>query len=284
MKKLFLTLLTALAVSAGAAFAQIEPTIVHEVGFYKMEGAMNVNNEGVAEVMLSYAYKSGSDIEAVIFNRFGGVEKQFTIKNVINNPGKCEYYIEGLDIHTASLESIVVSRNLFVKNDKWCILLNITEFENDLPVSKGTYVIDEDGKNHGVFPKELPDGWSYSSLYMSQLYQGTPFLAYYSMDCYRLYSFTGKSGIEPTLVSSFKSAYPNPLPEGATFNVSLPQAADDATFFCVTDMSGRQVLRRKVAAGETSYRLSNARFSHGHYIYTVIYSDGTAVSGRLMAE
>lgn len=80
------------------------------------------------------------------------------------------------------------------------------------------------------------------------------------------------------------NAYPNPLPAGRTLTVDFQKAADDATYFSITDMTGRQVYRHKVKAGETSCQFNNRRLGHGHYVYTVIYKDGTSVSGRLMAE
>ena len=66
--------------------------------------------------------------------------------------------------------------------------------------------------------------------------------------------------------------------------MNFEQPADDATFFSVLDMKGRQVYCRRVNPGDNSFRLSGTRFGHGHYIYTVVYKDGNSVTGRLMAE
>lgn len=282
MKKQFFSLLIALGVSASAAFAQIEPTLIFEGQSFK--SALNVNNDGIAELAYACINKSGSDIEIMILSKQLTVEKQFTIKNTTNDWNEDSYYfLEDFNVDSFDLNNdIVVSRNFLVKNDKWCVVVSHDVDDN----TSNYFVFDEDGNNLGNFPRSLPNGSSVSDIIFSEFTHGVPYMTYYSADEQHkaFYTFTGKSGIEPTMVSSFKSAYPNPLPAGQTFNVSLPQAADDATFFCVTDMKGRQICRKKVAAGETTYRLTGSRFSHGHYVYTVIYGDGTTASGRLMAE
>lgn len=140
--------------------------------------------------------------------------------------------------------------------------------------------------------RELPEmqRGSDANIFLDGFYMGTPYLHIATFDnnngneSFQLYTFTGQSGIEPMKVASFSRAYPNPLPSGQTFNVELSKPADDATFFTVVDMNGRQVLRRRIAAGESSYQLSGSRFGHGHYVYIVVYKDGESVTGRLMAE
>lgn len=274
----------ALGASVATAFAQITPTLVYKGE--QLDAALNVNSDGIAELSYASANRIGNDVEIVILNKQCVVEKQFTLKNVLSTYG--EYY-KIYDFEISSFDTypdVIVSRNFFMKNDKWCVVIRHDQ-ENTQIYS----VIDEDGNMLGEFPDELPDGSGFVGIYLSEISHGIPYMMYnyenyedYDNEFDAIYTFTGKAGIEPTMVSSFKSAYPNPLPAGEAFNVSLPQPADDATFFCVTDMKGRQVCRRKVAPGETTYSLTGSRFSRGHYVYTVIYGDGTTASGRLMAE
>ena len=277
MKKQILSLLIALAVCTGAAFAQITPTLAYTGKRPKI--AMDVNSSNTAEFLPVGVEESGDDVEVALLNSLFSAERQFTIKNALrNNTGGNTGYIKELYIESFDTEPVMLTRNFFVKNDKWCAVVSLSE---------AYYLIDEDGNNLGTLPDELFSNEQLGDIYLSGFDKGTPFWGVgdgFKDIYYNMYTFTGKAGIEPTLVSSFKSAYPNPLPAGEAFNVSLPQPADDATFFCVTDMKGRQVCRRKVTAGETTYSLTGSRFSHGHYVYTVIYGDGTTASGRLMAE
>lgn len=282
MKKQIFSLLIAFAVSAVAAFAQITPSLVYKCNTF--EAAMDVNSDGIAELTYAGVNEVGNDVEIVILDKQCAVEKQFTLKNVLSTYGQ---YYKIYDFEIRSFDTypdVIVSRNFFIKNDKWCVVIRHDQENTEI-----YSVIDEDGNMLGEFPDELPDGSVSVGICLSEISHGIPYMWYcyekeYDNEFEAIYSFSGKTGIEPTMVSSFKSAYPNPLPAGQTFNVSLPQPADDATFFCVTDIKGRQVCRRKVAPGETTYSLTGSRFSHGHYVYTVIYGDGTTASGRLMAE
>lgn len=252
--------------------------------------AMTVDEEDVAVMQPAIAYESGKDVEVVIFGEKFTVEKQFTLHDVLTehkDDGSDDISLYKLWVKSADLQSVVVSRNFFAKNDKWCVLLCY---------STGSYsdrtdrlkVVDEDGNILGELP-EMQMGAD-ASIFLDGFFMGTPYL-YIQYDeneneSFRLYTFTGtgQSGIESMKVATLSRAYPNPLPSGQMFNVELSKPADGATFFSVTDMSGRQVLRRKIPAGESCYQLSGARFGHGHYVYTVIYKDGESVTGRLMAE
>ena len=99
-----------------------------------------------------------------------------------------------------------------------------------------------------------------------------------------LYTFTGESSVSP-VVAMQKSAvgYPNPVSHGGTFTVVLGKEADHSTRFVVLDMNGRRVMSRNIKPGSTDFSLSN-RFANGHYIFNVIYGDGTVESGRLLSE
>ena len=286
MKKQILSLLIAFGVSVSVC-AQIIPTMVHQGSSPRI--AMNVNNEKVAELRPAVVYESGNDVEVVIYNKYFSVEQKFTIKNVLKHQTReNEDYVATMLIDSFDTEEIAISRNFFVKNDKWCVVICNRKKKDDGCYDYKLSLVDMEGNLVANVPSELYDSWgNLGNVFLIDFYQGTPFMICEdekASSVKRMYTFTGKSGIEVAEVSSFKSAYPNPLPAGEVFNVSLPQPADDATFFCVTDMKGRQVCRRKVAPGETTYSLTGSRFSRGHYVYTVIYGDGTTASGRLMAE
>lgn len=103
-------------------------------------------------------------------------------------------------------------------------------------------------------------------------------------DGLHFYSFTDSNGVFAPKDITTLSGYPNPLPKGEPFTVELPRPSDNGTFVTVSDMNGRQVYRSRIAPGNesSSFRLRNA--SDGLLIYTVIYGDGTSVSGRLIAK
>lgn len=274
MKKLIFTIAVA-ALAANALHAEIKPVQIAEIPS-NIEMAMTVNNENVAVMQPACVYQSGSDIRVIIYsadNKFT-VEEQFTISNVKTD--NCN--LSGLWIESADLASVVVTKNFFVKNDKWCV--SFSSYAN----GEIYQIIDEDGNSLGY----LPAG-SEVNIYLDRFYQGTPYLLVSEYDSQsdrstsRLYTFTDESGVESVAVPMSK-AYPNPLPSGETFTVELETPADNATFFSVTDMKGRQVFRGRVPAGESTYKVPGLHVGHGHYIYTVVYSNGEIASGRLMAE
>lgn len=259
---------------ATAAKAELTATAVTpEYPVDSPRAAMEVDSDGLAVFYPAVVYTSGNDVEVVIFGEKFSIMKQFTLHDVLDpSTGKTP---SGIWIESIDMTSVVVFKNFFVKNDKWCIIL---EQGYNSPI----FVVDEDGSDLGT----LPEYCTNPNIYLDGFMWGTPYLltsVSYEHD-FQLYTFTGSAGIEANKVAAFTKAYPNPLPAGATFTVDFAQAADNATFFSVLDMNGRQVYRRKVKPGETSFKLSGARFGHGQYVYTVVYGNGEALSGKLMAE
>ncbi|MBP3536457.1 MAG: T9SS type A sorting domain-containing protein [Muribaculaceae bacterium] len=283
MKKLNLLFSVLLCLSASAVRAEITPNPVFSEFQYGYEPriAMNVDEYGESTFRPAVVYENGDNLEVTVFGAKFAVEKQFELKNVLKagyNRFKCEY----LEIATAELGEVIVTRNFFVKNDKWCV---IVRFDNE--TGEVYHIIDEDGNDLG----ELPLLSKAQFVAFDNIWDGgTPYLLEQDYridlneDYFQLYTFTGTTGIQAVKAASFNAAYPNPLHAGQTFTVDFAEPADDATFFCVIDMNGRQVYRRKVASGQTTYKLTGSRFGRGNYVYTVVYGDGQAVSGKLMAE
>lgn len=291
MKKILLIFAAILAMAANTAYAELTATPV--TGWYPgycPRAAMLVDEDGVAVLTPVVVYESGTDVEVVFLGDGAGdgihVGKQFTLHDVLR--GEYEYepdavMVEGLWIESADLQSVMVSKNFFVKNDKWCVTLRHTLADG---TGSEILLVDEDGNNLGVIPNlESSDS---PCIFLDGFYCGTPYLLApidnEKYSGFQLYTFTGSAGVVANKVTSITGAYPNPLPAGQTLTVSLDRAADNSTFFTVTDMTGRQVYRHRVTPGENSFRLSGARFGHGRYVYTVIYGDGESVSGNLMAE
>lgn len=248
--------------------------------------AMTVDEDDVAVMQPAVTSVSGKDVEVTIFGEKFAVEKQFTIPNVVVNWESRYDYSKGatipygLWIESADLQSVVVTKNFFVKNNKWCVtFLHREESTRDTEY----IVIDEDGNNLGILPKSE----AVPCIFLDSFYCGTPFILLGDEEpesTFQLYTFTGNSGVENKKVASFSAAYPNPLPAGQTLNVTFENEADDATYFTVLDMWGRQVYRRKIKPGETSCQISGARFGHGQFIYTIVYGNGESVSGKLLSE
>ena len=271
MKKLILLFAITLGIAVNTAYAEI--TFSHQTGTYPgyyPQTAMKVEDEG-AIFQPAVVFESGTDIVVTIFagGKNFAVEKQFTI--YIN----ADMELESLYIQSIHLREITVTKNFFVKNGKWCVAFSNEEGR--------IIVIDEEGNILGT----LPECEFSMEIFLDGLTYGNPYLIVRDENgIYSLCSFTNtaESGIKSAKVNSVTSAYPNPLPAGATFTVNFEQPADDATFFSVLDMKGRQVYCRRVKPGDNSFRLSGTRFGHGHYIYTIVYKDGNSVTGRLMAE
>ena len=275
MKKILFILGVLLSMQSIPAMAQVTPKPVLQINS-SMQGAMVVNDEGwVSSIRSASFVESGNDATFTIYDDHLNVEKTFTLHGIID-----EYtHIEEIWVESLDCTNIIVSKNFFVKNDKWCVATS--KYKNVYDGEGLLTVYDEDGNNLGSFTvSEKPYIW------LSQLYEGVPFLRARDEEkrCYTFYTFTGESSVNP-VVAMQKSAvgYPNPVSQGGTFTVVLGKEADRSTRFVVLDMNGRSVMSRNIKPGSTDFSLSN-RFANGHYIFNVIYGDGTVESGRLLSE
>lgn len=276
MKKIFFILGLLLSMQSVTVMAQVTPKTVLQINGGYMGGAMVVGDRDgwVSSIRAASVVKSGNDATFTIYDDHLNVEKTFTLHGIID-----EYtHIEDTWVDSFDCLYIIVSKNFFVKNDKWCVATR--KYNNDSGEELFT-VYDEDGNNLGSFTVSgNPHIW------LSQSYEGVPFLMIgnYDTESETLYTFTGESSVSP-VVAMQKSAvgYPNPVSHGGTFTVVLGKEADHSTRFVVLDMNGRRVMSRNIKPGSTDFSLSN-RFANGHYIFNVIYGDGTVESGRLLSE
>ena len=275
MKKILFILGVLLSMQSIPAMAQVTPKPVLQINS-SMQGAMVVNDEGwVSSIRSASVVESGNDATFTIYDDHLNVEKTFTLHGIID-----EYtHIDKIWVESLDCTNIIVSKNFFVKNDKWCVATS--KYKNGYDGEGFLTVYDEDGNNLGSFTvSEEPDIW------LSYAYEGVPFLLItdYNTHSETLYTFTGESSVNP-VVAMQKSAvgYPNPVSQGGTFTVVLGKEADRSTRLVVFDMTGRSVMSRNIKPGSTDFRLSN-RFANGHYIFNVIYGDGTVESGRLLSE
>ena len=275
MKKILFILGVLLSMQSIPAMAQVTPKPVLQINS-SMQGAMVVNDEGwVSSIRSASVVQSGNDATFTIYDDHLNVDKTFTLRGIIDDVT----VIEKLWVESLDCTNIIVSKNFFVKYDKWCVATS--KYKNGYDGEGFLTVYDEDGNNLGSFTvSEEPDIW------LSYAYEGVPFLLItdYNTHSETLYTFTGESSVNP-VVAMQKSAvgYPNPVSQGGTFTVVLGKEADRSTRFVVLDMNGRSVMSRNIKPGSTDFSLSN-RFANGHYIFNVIYGDGTVESGRLLSE
>ena len=277
MKKIFFILGLLLSMQSVTVMAQVTPKTVLQINGGYMGGAMVVGDRDgwVSSIRAASVVKSGNDATFTIYDDHLNVEKTFTLHGIID-----EYtHIDKIWVESLDCTNIIVSKNFFVKNDKWCVATS--KYKNVYDGEGLLTVYDEDGNNLGSFTvSDEPDIW------LSYAYEGVPFLMIsdYGTHSETLYTFTGESSVNP-VVAMQKSAvgYPNPVSQGGTFTVVLGKEADHSTRFVVLDMNGRRVMSRNIKPGSTDFSLSN-RFANGHYIFNVIYGDGTVESGRLLSE
>lgn len=280
MKKIFFILGLLLSMQSVTVMAQVTPKTVLQINGGYMGGAMVVGDRDgwVSSIRAASVVKSGNDATFTIYDDHLNVEKTFTLHGIID-----EYtHIEDTWVDSFDGLYIIVSKNFFVKNDKWCVATIKYNNNNDSGEELLT-VYDEDGNNLGSFTVSSE---CTHHIWLSQAYEGVPFLMIgnYDTESETLYTFTGESSVSP-VVAMQKSAvgYPNPVSHGGTFTVVLGKEADHSTRFVVLDMNGRRVMSRNIKPGSTDFSLSN-RFANGHYIFNVIYGDGTVESGRLLSE
>lgn len=287
MKKFLLFFVTALALCSVSAYAELTPKPVTELLNGKVGIAMVVDNQGLADLTPAIVSENDRDVEVTIFGENFAEIKKFSLKNIIpdekDNYGKYTHYLNGIWLEFADMADVFVTKNFFVKNDKWCVTFSFIANREEM-----YYVVDEDGNNLGI----INNNGESIKFYFDSFYKGHPFImvdgseyvGYNEQYRAQFFTFTGTSSMEAVNVGAMSKAYPNPLPAGHTFTVEFDRAADNGTFFTVVDMQGRQVYRSRVKAGETSFRLSERRFGHGRYVYTVVYGDGESTSGNLLAQ
>ena len=281
MKKILFIFGVLLSMQSVTVMAQVTPKTVLQINGGYMGGAMVVGDRDgwVSSIRAASVVKSGNDATFTIYDDHLNVEKTFTLHGIID-----EYtHIEEIWVESLDCTNIIVSKNFFVKNDKWCVATS--KYKNVYDGEGLLTVYDEDGNNLGSFTvSDEPDIW------LSYAYEGVPFLMISDYGTHgeivskTFYTFTGESSVNP-VVAMQKSAvgYPNPVSQGGTFTVVLGKEADRSTRFVVLDMNGRSVMSRNIKPGSTDFSLSN-RFANGHYIFNVIYGDGTVESGRLLSE
>ena len=275
MKKILFILGVLLSMQSIPAMAQVTPKPVLQINS-SMQGAMVVNDEGwVSSIRSASFVESGNDATFTIYDDHLNVEKTFTLHGIID-----EYtHIDKIWVESLDCTNIIVSKNFFVKNDKWCVATS--KYKNVYDGEGLLTVYDEDGNNLGSFTvSDNPYIW------LSYAYEGVPFFVTYDpdTDSKTFYTFTGESSVNPVVAMQKSTVgYPNPVSQGGTFTVVLGKEADRSTRFVVLDMNGRSVMSRNIKPGSTDFSLSN-RFANGHYIFNVIYGDGTVESGRLLSE
>lgn len=262
------------------AYADLTATPVSPLIEGRFYSAITMNDNNEAELSYMIITTTDTDVTFSLLRDNFSIDKEFTLNYNIKS-------IYRLPIKNIPNE-MLLSKNFFVKNDKWCTVV----LDNNVPNTYTYSVIDEDGNNLGQLPN-LENNMSASPIILlNKIYSGIPYLSLVSNnygidnnDYFQLFTFTGQSQVEAQRVSTLtNTAYPNPLPVGQPLTVEFDKVADDATFFSIIDMTGRQIYRHKIKAGENSYQFDGGRLGHGIYAYTVIYNDGTSISGRLMAE
>ena len=275
MKKILFILGVLLSMHSVTVLAQVTPKPVLQINS-SMDGAMVVDpyEDWVSSIRSASVVESGNDATITIYDDQLNVEKTFTLHGIIDE----DTHIEDLWVQSLDCVDIIVSKNFFVKNDKWCVATNkYISYEEGLLT-----VYDEDGNNLGNFTVSNQG----TGIWLSYVYEGVPFLKISDdyTDAYTYYTFTGESSVNPVVAMQKSTVgYPNPVSQGGTFTVVLGKEADHSTRFVVLDMNGRRVMSRNIKPGSTDFSLSN-RFANGHYIFNVIYGDGTVESGRLISE
>lgn len=275
MKKILFILGVLLSMHSVTVLAQVTPKPVLQINS-SMDGAMVVDpyEDWVSSIRSASVVESGNDATITIYDDQLNVEKTFTLHGIIDE----DTHIEDFWVQSLDCVDIIVSKNFFVKNDKWCVATNkYISYEEGLLT-----VYDEDGNNLGNFTVSNQG----TGIWLSYVYEGVPFLKISDdyTDAYTYYTFTGESSVNPVVAMQKSTVgYPNPVSQGGTFTVELGKEADHSTRFVVLDMNGRRVMSRNIKPGSTDFSLSN-RFATGHYIFNVIYGDGTVESGRLLSE
>ena len=184
MKKILFILGVLLSMQSVTAIAQVTPKPVLQINS-SMQGAMVVNDEGwVSSIRSASFVESGNDATFTIYDDHLNVEKTFTLHGIID-----EYtHIDKILVESLDCTNIIVSKNFFVKNDKWCVATS--KYKNGYDGEGFLTVYDEDGNNLGSFTvSEEPDIW------LSYAYEGVPFLLISDDFTYfnAFYTFTGES-------------------------------------------------------------------------------------------
>lgn len=200
---------------------------------------------------------------------------------------KFEKLLPPVGLTSGSHEYIFVTRDIFTHDGEWSIVM-----EDE--INDGYYVCNTKGERLFELPVDIyyDDDVTYcGDLFFVGFDKAPVYMTTrsgYIGDEYKsemiIWKFESTNGAyAPVVANSIATAYPNPLPSGQALTISLPKPADNRTVVTITDMSGRQQLHRNVRQGESEITVS-PRFAQGLHIFTVIYSDGTTASGKVVAK
>ena len=121
MKKILFILVLLLSMQSVTVMAQVSRKPVLETNV-SMNGAMVVDNdEGwVSSIRSASVVQSGNDATFTIYDDHLNVDKTFTLRGIIDDVT----VIEKLWVESLDCLNIIVSKNFFIKNDKWCVAIS----------------------------------------------------------------------------------------------------------------------------------------------------------------
>lgn len=208
-------------------------------------------------------------------DRMFEIEKKFTLHNVISENS----YPVGIKLIGTSQE-VIVSAGFFETIEEGPDPFCVTIYDN------GKYLVyNDEGNMIGELP--LNEKGEVGAFMLSVICDGNALYVTNDKESgsYTTWVFAQGSGVKEIGASGNKAkAYPNPLTEGQTVTVELPYPADQNTLVVVSDLNGRQMVKKNIKAGQNEVQISANLLSDGMNIYTLIYSDGKSYSGKLIKE
>lgn len=286
MKKVFLKGLLAVAAAVAMvmpAEASLKATELVKVPRLRI-AYDNSRNEDLTYATVS---TSGEDAVITIFDDELAVSKTFTLKGAMTSGDAASKEVHSLYVRGVDTEDMLATRNVFTKDDKWCVVVSETD-NNGIRYC----LYNEDGVNLGQLPlgDRYEDG-GLGSLAFGRVLGGGGEMYYVTRTssdkdyAYTFWTFTGDTSAPAAVAEQNQlRAYPNPLPAGNDLTIELDRSADAETYVSFTDMNGRQVGRRAIEAGATTVRVESGMLRRGMIVYTVVYGDGEVASGKVCAE
>lgn len=173
-------------------------------------------------------------------------------------------------------ENILLSQSIFNDDEKWEFIHRCGE---GIMLSYLYEVVNEDGKLIGRFESDTDPHylgrWSENGDWSAYVIDGDKF--------YSFVDFTSGANVQRAeLQKAF--GYPNPVPAGTDFTISMTSEVPAGTTLTVAKIDGVVVYSIELKASETKAVVPASVLTPGIYVYSVAAGDTAFATGKILAE
>lgn len=173
-------------------------------------------------------------------------------------------------------KDILLSQSIFNDDEKWEFIHRCGQ---GIMLSYLYEVVNEDGEIIGRFESDTEPHylgrWSENGDWSAYVIDGDKF--------YSFVDFTSGANVQRAELQK-AVGYPNPVPAGTDFTISMTSEVPAGTTLTVATIDGAVVYSAELEAGNTKAVVPASILSRGMYVYSVVAGDTPFSSGKILAE